>query len=583
MGKIIYNFFAIYSSKGVILIDFHILDDLKSGVTLSEKELSRLNFHHIIDEITDGTVNYRNKLNDVHIQYYNIDWDEKIFQFLKSKQNSNLLYQKIQKVENELNNKIFQRIKKMRWSTTGYTHISHFWNYQYQFFNYTLQRVHYINKHSKVNQEISPYEQYLKEVSSVSSQLFINIGCNEQLQNESMPGSKYYQADALSLVIKFDNNKLGVLRFKFLNKATSYIDQGILVSILYTLSYAEFISEHNAITLNNKIFSNINEIIVFREPKIGKVFEKYQYRYSPNYYFLHTLHSKEGVDISKGDIVKNSILVREQEIALKHLYSDHDKFNPEICYFNFIEFILATEGDFSDIPSNLFQTAMETINEYFFDSVTDQQIKMVNMIDNQLKSSFTKNIKSCNLSPIEIAKKKLSKLVTNQDKGGSYRMKKKDYDNKVDCINHWINILENTNRIDPGGGFFYDMINKEDECSKLIIQDFASAIPWMNWGDEVYFVKELLIEKVDPSLYEEYKIDLEILLESIFGNKSFLYKQDGSMRAVFFDSIEDQFNDYARWEDKQRKTNKDYSINQILKESVIKKAYTTLKNFRSNS
>lgn len=596
----------------MILIDFSILEDLKNGITFSEKELSQFDFNYLIHQETDGIVNYKNKLHDLYIKYHDTEWDHKIFDFISKKQNANRLYIKIKKIENEFNNNIFQKIKKLKWTDKA---IIDFWDYQCHFSNYTLERITYIKKKSTVNKEISEYEQYLNEVNRISSKLYINIGSNEQLQNESMPGSKYYQAHALSLLIKFNNNKLGVLRFKFLNKTTSYIDQGVLVSILYTLSHAQFMSEHSSIQHNNKIFSSIDEIIIFREPKIGKVFEKYQYRYSPNYYFLHTLHSKEGIDVSRGDIVENSILVREQEIAFKHSYNWHDQYNSEICYFNYIEFILETEFDFNRLPAELFETVMQTINEYFFDSVTDQQIKMVNMIENQLKNSFTENIKSCNMSPMEIAKKRLKQLKTNQDKGGSYRLKKKDYDLTLQSLKQWITLLkyhkfieklkklkwENTpstlslkdyqyhfiefnkkTRIDPGSGFFYEMTSKDDFCSQYIVNEFATIIPWMNWEDEMYFAKELLKEKIDSKLYKTYKHDLEILLESIFSNKGFLYKHNTSGRAVFYTSIEKQFNDYAKWEERQRKNDKEYSVNKILKTSIIKKAFETLNSFKSH-
>lgn len=561
------------------MINLLTLKNLKNGITINAKELSQLDFYSFIYQVTGNTVNYKNQLNDLHVKYHDLEWDNKIFEFLSSKQNSNILYKKIKKVENEFNNKIFQKIKKLKWSDKA---IINFWDYQCHFLNYSLERITYIKKESTSNNKINAYEQYLNKVNRISSKLFINIGSNEQLQNESMPGSKYYQAHALSLLIKFNNNKLGVLRFKFLNKATSYIDQGVLVSILYTLSYAQFISEHDSIPLSNELFSSIDEIIAFREPKIGKVFEKYQYRYSPNYYFLHILHSKDGVDISKGDIVENSILVREQEVALKYLHNNHDSFNHKVCYFNFIKFILTTEYDFNHLPLEVFETAMDTINEYFFDSIIDQQIRMVNMIENQVKHTFTKNIKSCHLSNLEITQNKLKQLEENQNRGGPYRLKKEEYNQKVSCIKNWIITLENTKRINPGGGYFYKMLNKDDYCSQYIINEFASMIPWTDWKDNLYFAKELLKEKIDSSLYKKYKLDLEILLESIFSNKSFLYKQDGSGRAVFYESIEKQFNDYAKWEDAQRKNDKPYSVNKILKASIIKKAFKTLLNFKSS-
>jgi len=570
---------------------------LKQGISITGDQISQLDINHFIYHISDGTVNYKGTMNDIHLQYFPIEpngFNAEIFDFLSSKKNASLLYKKIEKVKNEYNHQIFQKIKKMKWSDKA---TLMFWDYQYQLNHFTLERIRYIKKNN--DSSIGEYEKYIHQIESLSSKLFTNIGCNEQLQIEATPGSKYYQTKALSLLIKYQNNHLGILRFKFLNKSTSFNDQGKLVSLLYTLSYIAFNYEHNKLQFNLKHifsasqvsffkelvneFSEIDQITVFREPSIGKVFEKSQYQYSPNYFFMHTLHSKEGIDISRGDLIEKSVLIREQEIAFNHLYNDHDTFNPKICYFNFIEYMLNTEHHFIQIPLNLFELILDSINEYFFESIIDQQIRMVNMIENQVKHSFTKNIKSCYLSNLEIAEKKLEQLKKDNTKKGPYRIKNKDYIQKYSCIKQWINILKENGRIDSGGGFFYNLINKDDFCSQYIIDEFSSMIPWLNWKDELYHSKALIKEKITPLLYKQYKYDLNILLESIFSNKSFLYNYDVSNRAVFYEAIEKQFDTYAKWEKEQRKSKKEYSVHQILKTSIKKRGSSFLKSWFAES
>ncbi len=321
------------------------------GVNIKENQLFCSKINRLIYQITDGLINYQNTIGDLHIKYYPIKvtkTNTAIFDFLSSKRNTNLLYTKTEKVQNEHHEAIIKKMKKIKWfekASPMYIEL------EYQRKHFTLKRIQYVFKDGKKSPQKDEYAEYLNHIERFSSKLFTNISANEQLQIVSAPGSKYYQADALSLLVRYQNNVMGILRFKFLDKSTSYRDQGMLVSFLYALSYTLFNYEHSIASFdlhsffsNNEIyflhelfddFSQIEQITLFREPHIGKVFEKYQYAYGPNYFFTHTIHSKEGIDISKGDILSQSVLIREQKIT-NYIHNDQDTYNPEICYFNWL-------------------------------------------------------------------------------------------------------------------------------------------------------------------------------------------------------------------------------------------------------
>jgi len=565
------------------------------GIHITKDIFLKLNINRFIDYMTERTVNYHDMINDIYLQYFPLEPTESniaIFDFLSSKKNANLLYKKIEKVQNEYNDNIFKKMKKMKWSEKA---TPMFWDFQYQFKHFTLKRIRYINKNSNDTSHENNYEKYIRNLEHISSKLSANIHFNEQLQIESALGSRYYQAKALSLLVRYQNNDMGILRFKFLNKSTSYRDQGMLVSFLYALSHTFFNYEHNNSSLDLhdlipqneahlldeilEVFSKIDHITLFREPHIGKVFEKYQYAYGPNYFFMHTLNSKEGIDISKGDILAQSVLVREQKIT-NYIHNNQDTYNPEICYFNFIEYLTKDqELYYTELPSDLCETFLDWINEYFFYSVTNQQIRMVNMIENQVKHSLTKNIKSCHLSHLEIAEKKLEQLKKDNAKKGPYRIKNEDYIKHSSCIEQWINMLKENGRIDAGGGFFYDLMNKDDDCSKYIIDEFSSMIPWLNWKDDLYHFKNILKVRIGSKAYNRYRNDIDLLIEPIFGNKSFLYQSDLPNRSIFYRAIEKQFDAYAKWEQQQREKNKKYSIQHILKSNIKTRTISFLQSW----
>jgi hypothetical protein len=573
-----------------------------SKLVIKAKEFEKFDIGNIISHVTDGIVNYDGDIGDISIKYTLTTWSDKIFHYLLEKKNSTVLYERIDKVE-DLENKIFyENIQKLTWSDRGKNATLE--DYKYHFEKYTLKRQKYIRKVSsldELDQEDNRYFKYTRDIDRLSDKLFINISVNEQLERESMPGSKYYRADELSIFILYQNKNVGILRIKFLDKETSYSDQGKVVSALYTLFYSIFKQAHRIDSENkskinlsmdeNKIlkdivnyFNKIESLMIFREPKIGKVFEKYKYKYSANYYYTHTLHTHEGVDnVPRGDLVEDSLMVREQEIAGKHLHNHHDTFDNNVCYLNFVEVVLkANELAYTVIPKEIFNPLLDTINEVFFQAVEHQQRTMVKMIENKVRSEkFTGKIKSCNQSNLQIAENELNKLKGLNSKKGANRISNSEYFKKSNCLKKWISILKKNKRIDPGSNFFVKMDTNDEVCNEYIINTFLPMIPWMDWKDTLAIAKEDFKTKLDNNtkkIYRKHKDDIDMILHSIFSNKSFLYRQTEGNRAVFYESIEKQFDSYGKWEDLRRIKNKKYAIGDILKSSVKKKAYKTLKS-----
>ncbi len=447
------------------------------------------------------------------------------------------------------------------------------------------------------------YEKYKDEIKYFSDQLSIRIEVNELFDIMANPGSKYHLAYGLSLLIKDKSNKISILRFKFLNKRTSYLDQGTLVSIIYSLFYLFFCKEHGMRPQRGikkdlfseteaketwkyiyKQISTIDQVILFREPGIGRVFEKYEYYFSPNHYYMDMLHTREGIDISRGGLVENSILVRDQEIATKHQRNDHDIYKNRICYFNFIEMMLLDKQIRSlNISKNIFHLLMDTVNEGFFDIVIKQQIYMVQMIDNSVESKFTKNIKGCSKSNIEIAKDELKNLKKLNSKKGPDRIKNDEYQWKTDCIKKWIEILKEAGSIHPGSKIFLTLDSKMDKpCAEYIKDLFSMMIPWRDWKicmDHVQTKFKQKLKNKNLKIDKEDREDIDIFLTALFGNKSFLYKQRAGGRAVFYQDIEKQFDAYGEWKLSQLRKNKGYKIKTLLKSSVSEKALETFSSF----
>ena len=99
------------------------------------------------------------------------------------------------------------------------------------------------------------------------------------------------------------------------------------------------------------------------------------------------------------------------------------------------------------------------------------------------------------------------------------------------------------------------------------------------WQDDVINAKEMLKDRIGKIRYKKHKDDLEQFLESIFSNKSFLYAQKKSGRAVFFRSIEKQFDAWGEYEKKKKAKNQKADPDKIVKESVPAKAAKTLEGF----
>ena len=623
------------SMMNISILKEEFLQEAKIGTRIESKKLLNLQYKDIIKCVTGGYVPTHHTLQDIKLQYFEFECDKDRFESLTKNQNHSLIYKNVKIIENEFNKKIFQKISRMKW-TIDASEADNIYYFQYYFDNYTLERIKYLKKYPTDNIKIIEYENYIHEVTKTLYEIHNNAAYSETIMLDASPGSKYYRADALSMLIRFRDDNVKVLRFNFLNKQTSIVDQGTLASFFASLFYLIFEFKHSPhkgdymkilaiisqFVSDNKLnaavkeivdlFEQIDEIKIFREPKIGKVFNKTRYRYEVNHFYLHTLHSKEGLDISKGDLIEDSIMVREQEIALKNFHNHHDKCYENVCYFNYILLFMNEDVELNTIPIDLLEVVMNTVDSCFFYFVISQQMKMVSMIENRLKNSFTKKIKSCIFSPLDIAHKKLNQLIENQKRGGTYRLKNEEYELTIKCLKQWINILKyhkfiknlkklkyidshvpltlknyqyhfdylnKSLRINPGAGFFYEMMNKDDFCSNYIYKEFSTIIPWFNWRDDLSFVKYILMEKIGISKYKENKYDLDIFLETIFGNKSFLYKQNASGRAVFYESIEKQFDDWAKYENLKIQSNQFVDTIDILKTSVITKAKNTLKEF----
>ncbi len=556
---------------------------------ITKEQFNRFDFNNFVYMVSGGTVNYQNDFSNLSVSYHTLNWSHHIFEYLLSKNNANVLYSKIDKVEKGFDVNIFNKIKKLRWFDTKVNLI--LLDYQHHFSEFSLKGS------SSLPEEDDSYEQYKREVYRLSSKLFTNIGANEQLERESSPGSKYYRASAFSILVKYKNKHLDLIRFKFLDKSTSYLNQGKLVSILYAVSYLVVLHEHNELPefdintlltneVDKKIFTeilnkvkNVDEIMIFREPKIGKIFEKYTYKFSSNYYYLYTLHTREGIDISRGGLVEGSLLIRDQEIAGKYLKNTQDTFDEDVCYFNFVEALLDKNIYDDYIPEECYAALMDVINEIFFEAVLLQQQTLYHMIKQRARSAYTKNIKSCHLTNLEVAKLELSKIEKDFKKKGLGRIKKTERDFKAGCIQKWINFLETNGRIDPGSNKVLDFLQEHEGCSKYVTQEFLIAIPWTDWNDYVYFAKNLLKEKIPKDKYKKYHHDLDLFLESIFSNKSFLYTQDKGGRTIFFTSIEKQFDTWGQYEKLMTSKKKKASLDKVVKKGIRKKAVETLKSF----
>ncbi len=90
------------------------LSILRRGIVMNEERLRYFDFRTLIEDIMGSPIKYSD-LHDFIMTYQDTEWDQNIFEYLIDKKNSDLLYKKVQKIENIHNNEIIKRIKKLKW------------------------------------------------------------------------------------------------------------------------------------------------------------------------------------------------------------------------------------------------------------------------------------------------------------------------------------------------------------------------------------------------------------------------------------------------------------------------------------
>lgn len=452
-------------------------------------------------------------------------------------------------------------------------------------------------------------QEYDRELDAILNEVSKNMGPrNEQShalslndmhnKGKGLHGRQLLLANALSVVIRYQDDTLGILRFKFLDEKTSYTDQGKIITMLSAISYSKLCQEHNIVPeLNANSFyhpnanvkeviktllsrlEDIEEIILFREPGAGRVFHKREYQFSANDFYLYTMHTGDAVDITRTHLIDSSLKDYNDLLLNEYLTNKHDKFVNKIAYFNFTDFFNHIDVELKEecidqiIPLEIYGEVLDIINEYYFETVTQQQCRMYLMIKNQVKDAFTDNIKSCHIIKPKFAKNKLSELqnskVVDQE--------------KIDYVKRWIKELkENPKRIDPGSELLLEMSDKDDRYSQYIMNEFVSSIPWFNSEFTEEYAHKSFRNRLGDDMYQKHKSKLTQIIEQIFGKKGYLYGNKKHSRGVFYQEIALQFEEYAVWEQRKRKgkTIKEQakiSVEDILKDRVLKNVKTIAK------
>ncbi|HIP14420.1 MAG TPA: hypothetical protein EYG74_02910 [Sulfurimonas autotrophica] len=517
------------------------------GLTFKSKNLKKIDFSKFEDILNDQNIYHEGNPNDFHIQYFEYYITHShFFKYINSKENASLLYTKIQQASYKDN------------------------------------------------------DEYRGEVNRISTDIESNMRLrNEQLhalslegrekeKRKSRKGRELLIAHNLSVVVLYNDRTMGILRFKLIKENTSYTDLGKLSTLLSFFSYNAFCQEHNITpkaeldtfyhhqkevkeTLTNlfKRLQDIEKIILFREPGPGRVFQKREYQYSANFFYMYTMHTKDGIDITRTSLIDSDLKDYDDLLLTEYLTNTHDKYITKVAYLNFIELYMHLETFDNLIDEEIYEEVMEFINEYYYETVTDQQCRMYMMIKNKIKDAYTKNITSCHLIKQKFAEKKRNEEIDIQ---------KKYY------IQKWINTLEDKpKRIEPGSELLYNMSSCSNPYDEYIIDQFASSIPWFNWHYTVVYAHKSLKNILGDSLYNKHKTNLSILINKVFGKNGFLYGNEKYSRGVFYEEIVIQFDAYGKWEKKERKkrknkqkeqTNKEVTevtIDDILKDSVFKK------------
>ena len=324
-----------------------------------------------------------------------------------------------------------------------------------------------------------------------------------------------YNASDFYIII-VTQNRVFIHNYNFDQKATK--DDFInLLSLLYN-KFNKF-----------KQFDKLEQILLYFPFMIGNIFSKKRYLFEINTFYMELLTSYRSIDKNRKTILKNHHIAKEQAIISEALQNESFNYSNKYAYIDYIDMFLKS----GDIPIYYIDISkqdevfnlLNQIDSYYFEMVSDQQETVYITVKNELQIPENKKGKYTFSKRLE----ELIRKINNKDKK----------DANFRAFNKYLKSIQKQ-RINKStflsrlqNDFRKGQLGQYDE---MLFKELGIQFPFLNNKDYASEFKDLLSNT-------EGKIEIDSIIDLLFGNKSCLYSANDK-RKIFFHNVKKLFNIY---------------------------------------